>query len=914
MGVPMVTSKRLLSGLILPLLFLTAPLSAATIYVPDNYATIQGAILAAGQDDVIRVRPGTYVENIDFLGKRITVSSLQGPATTILDADFQGAAVVFASGEGPASVLQGFTLTNGAGFFDTTELRTFGGGIYCNQTSPTITNCRVVYNGADIGGGICCEGAAPDISGCVIEGNVADNGAGLFIRQADPRVSDCAFTANVTVYYGGGIQCVSASPSITGCLFNQNETTFNAAGGGAGISLSNSSPVISHNSFTENQTANFGGGILCTTDSGSSEPSIANNFFKDNVAQYGGAISCENSGAVLISGNNCTGNVADVRGGGIYSANSQAILRDNEFIGNVAGSFGGGLYLINPSNSDNRADIQRNLFEGNDAFEGGGLYTAGGELRLTGCRITGNTAHSGGGVKVEFHDSGLVTGNAISGNEGTRGGGLLIHAAGALTLDGNTFTANSADYGGAVYCTDGTALSVVHTIFWDNTAPDGKELYLDYDDLGLSLDIDFSDVDGGIGSLEVETGCTLNWGEGMIDADPVFVSGPGGSFYLSQVAAGQAVDSPCVDAGDPVAVGASGSTRTDAFSDAGIADLGSHYGNGSLLAGPGPALSNPPLVRRFPLQQDAVHDLEFSAYGADRFGVNVQAGDLDGDGFDEILTGAGPGDIYGPHVRAFTPDGTPFPGVNFFAYGTLKYGVNVVAGDIDGDGKDEIITGAGPGAVFGPHVRAFDVSGSPPGTTSIPGVNYFAYGSLKWGVNVACGDIDGDGFHEIVTGAGPGEVFGPHVRGWNVDGGMAAAIPAVSFFAYGTPRYGVRVSCGDLDGDGIDELVTAPGPSSLFGPHIRGWNYDGETVAPLTGCSFFALPPADYSHGAQIDAGTDLDGDGRAELVVGAGPDPGADSAVAVFRYSGAAVSQWFTLQAMPADWRYGVSVAAGRF
>ena len=60
----------------------------------------------------------------------------------------------------------------------------------------------------------------------------------------------------------------------------------------------------------------------------------------------------------------------------------------------------------------------------------------------------------------------------------------------------------------------------------------------------------------------------------------------------------------------------------------------------------------------------------------------------------------------------------------------------------------------------------------------------------KTGVNVAAGDIDGDGFAEIVTGAGPGAVFGPHVRGWNVDGGAAASIPGLSFFAYGTIKYG----------------------------------------------------------------------------------------------------------------------------
>jgi len=239
--------------------------------------------------------------------------------------------------------------------------------------------------------------------------------------------------------------------------------------------------------------------------------------------------------------------------------------------------------------------------------------------------------------------------------------------------------------------------------------------------------------------------------------------------------------------------------------------------------------------------------------------------------------------------------------------------VNVAAGDLDADGFDEIITGAGPGAVFGPHVRAWDYDGTP-GITAMPGVSYFAYGTPKWGVNVSCGDIDGDGYDEIVTGAGPGAVYGPHVRGWNVDGGTAAAIPGVSFLAYGTNKYGVNITCGDLDGDGIDEIVTAPGPSSVFGAHIRGWNYDGGSLTEMAGINFFAWPPSESLHGAWVFGGADLDANGSDELVVGAGPDPAVEGLVKVYRYDGAAVTQWFTLTAYSSDQKGGASVAAGNF
>ena len=322
-----------------------------------------------------------------------------------------------------------------------------------------------------------------------------------------------------------------------------------------------------------------------------------------------------------------------------------------------------------------------------------------------------------------------------------------------------------------------------------------------------------------------------------------------------------------------------------------------------IVAGAGPAADNPPLLRLYPAQQEALLETEVLAYGADSWGVNTAAGRGE-----YLLSGAGPGAIYGPHVRGFGLDGTPLAGIDFLAYGTNKYGVNVAAGDLDGDGLDEIITGAGPGAVFGPHVRGFSRDGST--VTALPGVSFFAYGTLRWGVNVAAGDLDGDGFDEIVTGAGPGPIFGPHVRGWNVDGGMAEAMPGSSWMAYGTNRMGVKVACGDLDGDGIDEVVTAPGPSPFFGAHIRGWDLDGSTVKPMPGFSF--VPWMDVRYGATVAAGGfDLDGDGREELLVGCGPDPGVGSPVMICRYDGSTVSPWFTFEAFPPGWTHGTTLAA---
>jgi len=333
-----------------------------------------------------------------------------------------------------------------------------------------------------------------------------------------------------------------------------------------------------------------------------------------------------------------------------------------------------------------------------------------------------------------------------------------------------------------------------------------------------------------------------------------------------------------------------------------------------LITGPGPGQANPPLVRLFLPANPGSALREWEAYGVSMYGVNVTHGNVASTESDEIITGAGPGDVFGPHVRSFCVSGAPTPGASFLAYGTNKFGVNVAAGDLDGDGWDEIVTGAGPGAVFGPHVRGWNVDDGTAAT--IPGISYFAYGTLKFGVNVACGDVDGDGFDEIITGAGPGAVFGPHVRGWNVDGGAASAIAGISYFAYGTLKFGVNVACGDVDGDGIDEIVSGAGPGQVFAAHVRGWNYDGSALAAMDGINMLAYP-ADWRYGARV-AAMDLDGDGDADILTVPGPDPDRAAQVRAWEIDGGAVSGILDDIDFGAyddlDLAYGGIAAAGRF
>ena len=300
--------------------------------------------------------------------------------------------------------------------------------------------------------------------------------------------------------------------------------------------------------------------------------------------------------------------------------------------------------------------------------------------------------------------------------------------------------------------------------------------------------------------------------------------------------------------------------------------------------------------------------VDFQAYGAGKWGTNVAAGDIDGGGQAEMITGPGPGDVYGPQVRGWKRDGTSMGKINYYAYGTLRYGANVATGLLDGDVFEEIQTGAGPGSVFGPHMRGWNFDGTT--VTAIAKINFFAYGTLRYGVNPGVGALDADAYDELLTGAGPGAVFAPQVRGWNVDGGTVTSMSKINYFAYSAIQYGVNIAAGDVEADTFDEIVTAKGPGSTtaYDALVLGFDYDDVAVVAAPGFAVIAHPSL---YGARVGVG-DVVAAGGEELLTGAGRDPAAVSTVRSYAYDGTALtllSNAFT----PFTGGYGVNVAPGR-
>jgi|GEM_PF-1809725 len=277
-------------------LFVFGMTQGATIYVPDDFPTIQTAIDAAVDNDLVIVKPGTYLENIDFVGKKITVKSEAGPEVTTIDGgnpvspDY-GSVVRFNSGETHDTRLEGFTITNGYGTYKS----------YSTHGGP-----------GHWGGGIFCDLASPTITGNIITNNTASQwGAGIWVYESATIISDNDIYSNAATHYGGGVSTMCTNPSIYPTMIN-NTLYDNTASYGGGIFNGDFADVIG-NVIYLNSSSSGGGGI----NTGAS--TIKNNLITGNSAAIGGGIRCGSpTSSAIIENNTITGNTASYKGGGIY--------------------------------------------------------------------------------------------------------------------------------------------------------------------------------------------------------------------------------------------------------------------------------------------------------------------------------------------------------------------------------------------------------------------------------------------------------------------------------------------------------------------------------------------------------------------------------------------------------------------
>jgi predicted outer membrane repeat protein len=282
------------------------------------YATVQKAVNMAVWGDVVSVGPGTFNGNVTMK----PAVSLHGAGALLTTLRGTGSGpVVTASNIGATAGIWGFTITGGNA--------DKGGGIYCYQSSPAITDNTITGNVATLkGGGIYCDSSSAGIRNNVITGNSA--AAGSDNMDYNPG--------------GGGIYCWYSRAAITGNTISGNSATGNYGNGG-GILVDNSpssttTETIAGNTITGN-SAVWGGGIWV-----SSSPAITGNTIAGNSAYYGGGIyCCALPCSPAITNNTVVGNNAIQLGGGIVClGGATPAIRNDTIAGNSGGASGGGIY------------------------------------------------------------------------------------------------------------------------------------------------------------------------------------------------------------------------------------------------------------------------------------------------------------------------------------------------------------------------------------------------------------------------------------------------------------------------------------------------------------------------------------------------------------------------------------------
>jgi hypothetical protein len=243
-------------------------------------------------------------------------------------------------------------------------------------------------------------------------------------------------------------------------------------------------------------------------------------------------------------------------------------------------------------------------------------------------------------------------------------------------------------------------------------------------------------------------------------------------------------------------------------------------------------------------------------------GVNVSAADVGGSSQEEVLTI--PAAEVNPRLRVYSQNGKLLAS-KLMTSGGKRVAAKLVTGDVNGDRKADAVVATNSG--INPRVVVFEyVQGQLTQRASF--TPYL--GRHPANIQVAVGDVDGDGVADIVTIPGAG--VSPQVRVFSGTGK-----PKASFYAYGTSmKQGVQILLEDVDRDGTKEIITVPNPGGAAQVIVR--TLHGRKLAV-----FHALPRTSRI-GVSI-AVADVDGDGKAEIITV--PKQGTAPRVSVYSWQG---------------------------
>ncbi len=742
----------------------------------------------------LAARAGGGIENA---GGMVTLSSVTIGGTSIADGN-----VANINGGGLHS--GGGTVTITGGRVENNVANQEGGGLWAagtlnvlstNDVFATITGNTA--NGDDVeqgGGGVFIQtGGTAIITGAVISNNVSNaeavgNGGGGIFNDGD-------LTLNLVV--------------LTGNTANTNEGAGGLGNGGAILNSDNGTLVFNGGTVSGNFAARAGGGI----ENNLGTVTLNQVLMTGNAAGVnGGALHISGAATVNMTGGSVTNNAAGNEGGGLWNSAAGTLTVIAATIGGNTARTGAGIFnkgaggtitLTNSTVSTNTA-----------AELGGGISTEGGGLVITNSTISSNQSSSTGGGGIYIIDGTVdISNSTIAANVGSGGGtGGLEQAGGVVTLTSTLIADNlsgtapsdlsrgagtlNASFSlvellpaGAINGTNAQNQSNVDPMLGplqNNGGPTQTHALpigspaVNTGDNPLNLAFD----QRGIGFAR-SFGAGTDIGAFELSFPNVFASGSGKggkglvSVYDSKTGLAITQIYPFGKKFKGGVTVATGDVNGDDSPDVVTAKE-----------------SGKPKLKIF----DAISGAEIGSFTAFKKGkgTNLAVADIDGDGTGDIIAGIAKGKT---QVAVFSGSGLPIGAPITPFDSKFKGGSTVAAGDVNGDGVPDIIVGQ---ASKGGSVQVFD------GVTRSPIADFLAFdGGFTGGVFVAAGDVNGDGTDDIITGAGKGQ---PIVHVFDGISGTLIEGPVGDFFALNQSfKGGVRVAATDFNGDGIADIIAGSG-------------------------------------------------------------------------------------------------------
>ncbi|MCK4338587.1 MAG: right-handed parallel beta-helix repeat-containing protein, partial [Candidatus Cloacimonetes bacterium] len=499
-----------------------------------NYLTIQEGINCAENGDTVLVYPGTYIENINYNGKSILVGSLFFTtqdityiSQTVIDGNQNGHCVEFINQEDSTAILIGFTISNGG--FDT--LLGSGGGIYCCNSSPIITNSIISNNiTADygFGGGIYCENSNISLSSVTLFENTAYFGGGIFFYNSNPSLSQVTIKKN-TASYGGGISSEDYSNlnfdpvnrcniflnyAISGYdLYFTGDSTINVIVDTFTVLMPDEYYAYPIDSFTFDilnfkieqvdqdlyvspsgsddnsgltiesplQTISWALAIINSDSTNPHTIHLASGTYSQSNTGERFPLNCRSYISLQGEGEDLT--VLDGEGlsGILECINDSCFSIENMTLKSGNAHHGGGIHFCNSSPT-----LENIILSGNIADDyGGGIYCNNSDLSLSNVTLLENTANSGGGIYCD--GSFLSIENAtISENISSSSGGGIGCTGSAMVLTNITISRNISSGGGGIYCKNSSQNLTNVTINGNTASSFGGGIYYSYSSPSLT--------------------------------------------------------------------------------------------------------------------------------------------------------------------------------------------------------------------------------------------------------------------------------------------------------------------------------------------------------------------------------------------------------------------------------------------